>query len=277
MKVSVLSLFFLLFCCAPALADSSGLVKEWDLHLKVESFDWREYGSSGARILKESGPLYGVGGGALLDLNHRGLLLKLDGELFGSVVDYQGETQFDGSNPRQSERPVKTDVYYFGTDLRADLGWNFPVESFSCQPIAGIGYRWWLRGLQDSTAVATDSVPFDTSGYTETWQSLYGRVGARAQYQHDSRLSLFASGGAKYPFYTENSVDFAGSGRTAFHPVGNWSGFAETGVTYRQLRLSLSYDGFRFAPSHLVRVGTKDFYQPKSCSDLFGLSLGWIF
>lgn len=277
MNVPALSLLFLLLCRAPALADDPGLVREWDLHLKVEIFDWKEYNDAGVRNLKESGELYSLGGSALLGLYDQSLVLKLDGELFGSVVGYRGQTQADADNPTQSERPVTTDVSYLGSDLRGDLGWNFPLNHFSCQPFVGGGYRWWLRELQDSSAVSTDNVPFQASGYTEYWQTVYGRLGARAEYQSEGRLAFFAGGGGKYPLYTANMVDFSGIGTRTFHPVGAWSGFAETGVSYRQLRLTLSYEGFRFSSSSLVQVGTQYFFQPKSTSDIYGLSLGWLF
>ena len=281
MKVLVLSLFFSLFFSAPALAAGQGLVREWDLSLRLESFDWKEYGAGGVRNVRERGALYGLEGAALLNLYQQNLLLKLDGKFFGSVVDYQGQTQLDSTHPKQSGRPVNTDVSYLGSDLSADLGWNFPLASFSLEPFAGVGYRWWLRGLQDSTALDTDNTPFATSGYTEHWQSVYGRMGARARYQCGRQLTLFAEGGAKHPFYTGNSVDLAGTGPVTVHPGGRWSGFAETGITYRQLRFALSYEGFRYSQSPLVPVtlqnGPGFMYQPKSSSDLFGLNVGWCF
>jgi hypothetical protein len=281
MKVLVLFLFSLLFCSAPALADGPGLVKEWDLSLRFEYFDWQEYGVAGARNVKEGGAMYGLEGAVLLDIYRQKLLLKLDGKLFGSVVDYQGHTQIDAAHPDLSERPVNTDVSYVGSDLFADLGWNYPLESFSFEPFAGVGYRWWLRGLQDSSALDTNSVPFATSGYTELWQSAYGKLGIRARYQYGNRITLFTEGGAKYPFYTGNSVDFVGTGPLTVRPGGRWSGFAEAGVTYRHLRFALSYEGFRYSQSPLVPVtlqnGPGFLYQPKSSSDIFGVNLGWSF
>jgi hypothetical protein len=275
MNVLVLSLLFLLLSCTPALADDPGIVREWDWYLKVESFDWREYNHQ-ARILKESGQLYGLGASALLGLYRQHLLLKLNGELFGSVVGYRGQTQDDPLNPKQSARPVNTDVLYGGSDLHGDLGWNFPLDPLSIEPFAGVGYRWWLRGLQDATALGTDQVPFKTSGYTETWQTWYAKLGTRARYRQGD-LTLFAEGGARYPFHTENSVDFVNSGRTTFYPVGVCSGFAETGFSYRHFKLALSYEGYRYSPSPVVLVGGKGFYQPRSASDLLGLSLGLTF
>jgi hypothetical protein len=265
----------------PALADGPRLVREWDLNLRLESFNWKEYGAGGVRNVKESGVLYGLEGAALLELYRPNLLLKLDGKLFGSVVDYQGHTQLDNTHPNLSERPVNTDVTYLGSDIFADIGWSFPRESFSVEPFAGLGYRWWLRDLQDSTAQDTNNVPFATSGYTEQWQSVYGKLGARARYLCANRITLFTEAGAKYPFYTQNSVDFVGIGSVTVRPGARWSGFAETGIGYRQLRFSLSYEGFRYSQSPFVPVtlsnGAGFVYQPKSSSDIFGLNVGWSF
>jgi hypothetical protein len=281
MKVLVLSLLSWLFCGVPALAAGPGLLSEWDLSLRFESFDWQEYGVAGARNIKESGVVYGLEGAALLDLYRQNLLLKLDGKVFGSVVDYQGHTQINTGHPNLSERPVSTDVSYLGSDFFADLGWNFPVDSFSCEPFAGAGYRWWLRGLQDSTALDTDNVPFSTSGYTEHWQSVYGKMGLRARYRYGNQLTLFTEGGAKYPFYTGNSVDFVGTGPVTVRPGGRWSGFAEAGISYRHLRFALSYEGFRYSQSPLVPIALQSgpgfLFQPRSSCDIFGLNVGWTF
>jgi hypothetical protein len=280
-KVLLLWLFCLLICAAPAVADGPGLVRAWDLSLRFESFDWQEYGVAGVRNLKESGTMYGLEGSTLLGLYQQNLLLKLDGKIFGSVVDYQGHTQIDTTHPNLSERPVNTDVFYVGSDLFADLGWNFPRESFSFEPFGGVGYRWWLRGLQDSTTLDTGNVPFSTSGYTEHWQSVYGKLGVRGRYEYENQIALFTEGGAKYPFYTGNSVDFAGTGPVTVRPGGRWSGFAEAGMIYGNLRLALTYEGFRYSQSPLVPItlqsGPGFLYQPKSSSDIFGLSVGWSF
>ena len=182
-------------------------------------------------------------------------------------MDYDGETQ------APSPVPVQTEVSYLGTRQDLDLGYRYTAERWFLEPFSGVGYRWWLRELHDSTSANGQAV----SGYTEYWQTAYLRLGGHGRYRTPSGVSFTAEGGAKYPFYCGNSVNFAGSGVTTFRPVGEWSGFAEAGIGYRHLKLALSYEGFRFAASPTERVGTKDFFQPQSRSDIFGLNLGWAF
>lgn len=264
-KLPVAALFAVLcsVCCIhPASAAS---FEELTPFFSVQHFDWSEY-FGGKRLLKEEGELYSAGV-VLGSVTDASLTLRLKEELFGGVIGYNGETQ--GANPI----PVRTDVNYFGNRQDFDLGYRLPADYLRLEPFAGVGYRWWLRDLQNSTTASGQTV----SGYTETWQTAYCRLGARGRYQNDAGWSVFAEGGAKYPFYTGNSVDFAGVGTTTFHPGGRWSAFAEGGITYRRFKLALSYEGFRFSQSPIKTVGTQGFFQPDSSSDLLGVSLGWNF
>jgi hypothetical protein len=233
--------------------------------LSSQYFTWREY-REGRRLLRESGPLFsgGVTVGAVTDF---GLTLRGKSEIFGGEMDYNGQTQ--AMNPV----PVRTDVVYFGTREEFDLGYRFRYPSARIEPFAGIGYRWWLRDLHDSSSATGEPV----SGYTESWQTAYGRFGARGRYETPSGLTLFAEGGAKYPFYTGNSVDFAFAGVTTFRPGGKWSAFGETGLLYRRVKVAVTYEGFRYSQSPLKVVGAARYFQPESSSDIVGLSLGWAF
>jgi len=266
MKTIVAALMLLVPCATSALAAS---LDELTPYLSAQYFTWEEH-LGGRRILKESGPLFA--GGVLLEVitqsdTPSSLTFRGKGEIFGGIVGYDGETQAPNAVP------VKTDVSYFGTRQELDLGYRYSAESWCLEPFTGLGYRWWLRGLQDSTLA--DGQP--VSGYTEYWRAGYARLGARGRYRPGSGVTLFAEGGVKYPFYTGNSVDFAGSGVTTFRPRGTWSGFAETGVTYQHLKLALTYEGFRYSASPLAQVGNQSYLQPESSSDIFGLNLGWAF
>jgi hypothetical protein len=233
--------------------------------LSVQHFEWKEY-YGGRRLLKESGPLYS--GGVLFEhLFASSAALRAKSELFGGVVAYRGETQ--GANPL----PVSTDVGYFGTAGEVDGGYRLQAGSLDVTPFAGLGFRWWVRDLQDSTTAGGLPV----TGYTETWRTLHLRLGARGQVDTDSGLSFFAEGGSKYPLYTGNTVDFAGFGETTFHPGARWSGFAETGLSYRHFKASFTYEGFSVSQSPLKSVGARQFFQPESTSLRLGVSVGWIF
>ena len=266
-----LQMFLLAALCAAccAVPVTAAPLDELTPYLSGQHLTWSE-SAAGRRLLKESGALFS--GGILAEFvtppaASVSLTLRGREELFGGVVDYAGETQ--APNPV----PVNTEVSYLGTRQELDLGCRYSADSWNLEPFGGAGYRWWLRELHNSSSATGDPV----SGYTEYWQTAYLRMGARGRYRDPSGVSFFAEGGAKYPFYTGNSVDFAGSGVTTFRPGAEWSGFAEAGASYRHLRLALSYEGFRFSTSPLVQIGTKAFFQPESSSDIFGLSLGWAF
>lgn len=258
-------------CCA--LPAAAGTLEELTPYFSTQYFTWREH-DGGRRILKERGALFSLG--VLGTVAESSVTLRGRGELFGGEVGYDGETQAPGS------LPIHTEVGYFGTREELDLGYRIGPASRRLEPFGGIGHRWWLRALQDTT-----SAEGPVSGYTEWWQTVYGRVGARGELEVPRDIRVVVEAGAKYPFYTGNSVNFAGSGVTTFRPGARWSGFAEAGVVYRNLKLALIYEGFRFSRSPQKQVQSTDpltqeiiqkqYLQPDSSSDIFGVSLGWTF
>jgi len=278
MKNVKLLTVIMLFLASPAFAGQSGPVEEWSiLFPSFQYFSWEEFKPSGPRILKEEGLLVGAGGTARLNLYDKKLMLKLKGELFGGEVHYNGHTQTD-PNPVISERPVKTDVIYFGTKAESDLGWRSPIGSVAIEPFAGLGYRWWLRSLQSSTALDANGNLLNVGGSDEVWMSFYSRFGARASWTATKDLTLFAEGGGKYPFYNENRADIPGGGTATVRPGSEWSAFGEIGVTYKMFRPTLYYEGFRFSQSSVVPIGNNTgVFQPKSDSDIFGFNLNWVF
>lgn len=261
MKRTLLAAALVLSSAAPGSAATLELLAPY---LSGQYFTWQER-VSGARILKESGTLFsaGVVEGAVTDF---GMTIRGKGELFGGEVGYDGQTQ------DATPLPVSTDVVYLGTVQQLDLGYRAGTGGLSFEPFAGAGYRWWLRDLQDTRAATGEPV----YGYTELWQTAYARIGARGRYVTPS-ASVFAEGGGKYPFFAGNRVDFDGYGDTMFRPGGRWSAFGDAGVQWRRLKLTLSYEGFRFSHSAFKTVGTRLYFQPDSSSDLFGLSAAWSF
>jgi hypothetical protein len=269
MKTVKFIIFFMLFATSSAFAGQSDLVKEWSiLFPSFQYFAWEEFDSTGPRILKEEGLLVGAGGTARLDLYDNKLMMKLKGEIFGGDVHYNGQTQ-DGE-------PVKTDVIYFGTKVEDDLGWRFPINSGYFEPFAGLGYRWWLRALQNSFTNNANHFPVD--GSNEYWYSIYTRLGARAAWSFTKDLTIFAEGGGKYAFYNENRADLPDGGKVTIKPGSEWSAFGEIGLTYKRFRPTLYYEGFRFSRSHVVPIGNNlGVLQPKSESDIIGINLNWVF
>jgi hypothetical protein len=275
MKVTGLVAALVLFAASNVSAAQFGGVEEVSASISPQYFQWEE-SIGGKRLLREQGWLVGAGAQVRVDLlktEAGSLMLKGKAELFGGVVDYDGQTQ--PPNPF----PVKTDVTYIGARGETDLGWRFPVQKVSIEPFAGIGYRWWLRDLHDSTAfdpVQGRNVP--VGGYTEYWQTVYARLGAHLDYSVSDTWKLFWEAGAKYPFYNSNTVAFTDVGEKTIRPENAWSAFAEVGARYKRFRPSMFYEGFRYSQSPLVAIGgNRAIYQPKSDSDIVGISLGWAF
>lgn len=262
MKTLLAAMVLYICCASPAVAAT---VEQLTPYFSIQHFGWQER-IGGREILKESGALFSAGV-VVGTVTQSPFTVRVKGELFGGKVNYRGETQAPES------LPVATDVGYFGTREEVDLGYRLATARHFLEPFAGLGHRWWLRELHSSTAADGSAV----SGYTESWQTVYGRLGARGQMLVSEGVTFSAEAGAKYPFYSGNSIDFADSGVTTLHPGARWSGFAEAGVGYKKAKLSLFYEGFRFSRSGTKRVQDTYYFQPASSSDIIGVGLGWAF
>lgn len=259
---TLLAMAVIAFCCAAPAAAAT--VEELTPYFSTQYFTWTER-FEGRRLLKEEGTLFS--GGVLVGaVPSSTLAIRGRGEIFGGEVGYRGETQAPQSIP------VRTRVSYLGTKAEVDLGYRLRDRELRLEPFGGVGYRWWMRDLHDTSTAAGAFV----SGYTETWDMVYGRVGARAR-TFLGAAKVVAEGGAKYPLYTGNTVDFVGSGETTFRPKGRWSGFGEAGITYRNFNLVLLYEGFRFGRSDVKSVQGANYFQPDSSSGIVGMRLGWTF
>lgn len=271
-SLAMLSLF-VLFAITPVLAaERSGPVDEWYLYPSLQYYSWSEFASDGSRFLRESDPLFGIGGAVTFNLYDRHLLLKVKGDLFGGDVDYDGETQ-PSANPAVSRLPVKTDVVYFGGRLQTDVGWRFPLVVASVEPFAGLGFSGWLRSLQDSTTISRTGTPVLVSGYDEAWYVLDTKLGARFAIPLSQDFKIIAEGGARYPFLIRNTADFPFLGAVTVSPRGKWTGFAEVGCQYGRFRPSIFYEGYR-ADQSPVNDGL---VQPRTVSDLYGINFGFAF
>ncbi|TWJ33507.1 autotransporter outer membrane beta-barrel domain-containing protein [Geobacter argillaceus] len=261
---------------APALAAPRfGGMTELYLYPYIQYFHWQEE-SGGRKLLTESGPLYGIGTAVGLDLlrtdTSGSLFMKAKGELFGGVIDYDGETQ------APSSLPVKTDVTYVGGKGELNLGWSFPAGRFAIQPFSGIGYRIWLRDLHDSSTTDRNGQALQVQGYTEVWESAYAKLGLNLSHTFDNNWRLFLEGGVSYPFYNTNSVDIVGDGTTTVRPDGRWSAFGEAGIRTGKVRTAIFYQGYRTDQSPAVRISqSTSILQPRSTEDVVGVSVGYCF
>lgn len=240
----------ILFSISAALAnDESGM------YLKAENFTWKEFDDTGKQLLKESGPIYGLGYSGKSDIN-TSLTGKGRWEMFGGVVDYDGQTT--------AGTPVKTDTGYFGMKVEGDLGWKFMVaKKSSIEPFAGLGWRWWNRSIQSTATVL---------GYDELWSSIYSRLGIRGNLVFKKTMGVFAEGGVKLPIYNVNNIDLFD---VTVYPGNKPSTFAEAGFKWAKLKVNMFYEGMRFSKS--AEVGIYSIYQPKSTADIYGVNVGVVF
>ncbi|RNC73305.1 MAG: hypothetical protein ED859_00930 [Desulfuromonadales bacterium] len=248
---------------------------EFSSYLYGSYFSWQEYDDNGSRIVRESGPIFGAGSIATFDLYQQSLLLTGKAEIFGSVVNYAGQTQSDFS--AFDNRPVDSDTTYFGGKVEADMGWRFSQTGGDIEPFIGAGYRVWLRDIQNSTSTTKAGTSFSVSGATEYWSTVYARLGLRAKTRINDSTTLFLEAGALYPLYTRNEALDTIAGDVTLKPRSDWSTFAELGIRYRSFRPAVFYEGIRFRRSDDVYQAGYQIWQPRSESDTVGISLGYFF
>lgn len=270
---SVSTLALVLMASQVSAAEFGG-IRELFVGPTIAYFHWQE-SVGGQKILTEQGPMYGIDGTIALDLLKTGragtLTFRNKAGLFGGLVYYDGQTQ------APSNLPVKTDVIYVGIKEEIAFGWAIPFGESYLEPFAGLGYRWWIRDLQDSTTSSGNST-VKVSGTTEAWQSAYTKVGAALSLPFTKDWRLFVEGGGKYPFFNSNSSDVTGFGNTTVRPEPRWSAFAELGARSRTFRTAVFYEGYRTGQSPVVRVSsTSGVFQPKSDEDVVGVSFSYCF
>ncbi|GLI39875.1 hypothetical protein KI811_01425 [Geobacter hydrogenophilus] len=239
-------------------------------------FSWQEYNDAGSRVARETGPVFGAGAAARVDLLQKSLILHGKAELFGTVVDYEGRTQ--GSNdPAENNRPVGSDTRYFGGKIEGDLGWRVSFDGGSLEPFFGIGYRTWLRDIDSSTSTTEAGTRFPVGGATEYWDTIYTRYGLKGEVSIGNETALFLEAGAKYPLYTRNEAQDTSAGDVTLEPRSDWSAFAELGILHKVFRPAIFYEGFRFRRSPVEERGIFQMWQPKSDSDIVGISFAYSF
>jgi hypothetical protein len=263
------AIIFLLCFFVTAGTGGTAQAAETEVYFKYGDFTWKEFDGTN-RLLRESGALMGPGFSYFRETPDH-LTVNPKAELFVGDVDYDGQVQ--------SGEAAKTTVTYVGVTLQGDLGRRFG-ESAYVEPFLGIGYRFWLRQIQDGRTASGQTAV----GYTERWTSIYARLGLRGGVSISESAQVFAEAGVKLPYYNQNSVALSGGNSQSdfsLRPGLQSSFFAELGVKMRRLKGSLFYDGMRFSRSNPILMDTADgvfvITQPQSTSDTFGLMLGVTF
>ncbi len=270
----IVLLCLLLVAALPAFAAGEGKEGEFYVAPFFNYLTWKETGTSGERLVKESGPLYGLRSGLTVVPFRKGsghsLVLSGKLDLFGGVVRYDGHQNL-------TNLPVSTDVDYFGARLVFDAAWALQVRRSAVGPFVGFAHRFWLRNLNNSSAVDGRGNQVPVSGASEYWNEISSRMGVRwSGIGVAPGWTLFAEGGAHYPLYTTNIVD-TGYGSVTLEPKGFWSPFAEAGLRYNRLRFAVTYEEQRYGQSPLLISGPYYVHQPASSGEYLGFSAGYCF
>ncbi len=235
------------------------------VYLKAEQFVWKEF-DGGTRLLKESGPRFGLGIFRHYEKNR--LTFRPMAEVYGGSVDYDGQTQ--------GGTPVATDTNYVGGKIGFDAGGVVtPGSAIRLEPFAGVRVEYWDRDIE-STA--------DAIGYSERWESATLRGGLRGETGPGwgRRVRLFGEAALQWPFSAANRANFPFIGKVKVRPDGMLGWSAEAGMKTGPVRVALFYEAVRFSKSEPVVIPLGGgsallLLQPDSDYYVYGLSAGWLF
>lgn len=252
---------------------STAAARESNIYVAINNFVWEEFDESGSRLLKESGILVGPGFSYWREFERSRITIKPTAELFFGTVDYNGQACDNFGNCQ----PATTQVDYFGFKIEGEVGRRFgSPEAIYIEPFAGLGFRYWIRDINNGTTA--NGSP--TAGYTEGWQTFNVRLGMRAGKNFTARKEAFAQAGVKIPIYNENTayLNSAGLGSDiTMNPGRKASFFAEAGMKINRFKGSVFYDSLRFSKSDVVSDNGFIYWQPESSMDSYGFKLGWTF
>lgn len=236
----------------------------------TESFNWKEYDSSGIRLLKEDGLRHFVAFDANNTIDSY-WDSDFSGRLYSGTVDYDGQTQ--------SGIKVATDTDYDGFQLEAGFRY-YPVSQNRVSLNQGrggirmaVGVDVWRRKLNDAR-LSDGSVIL---GYTEEYTTTYGRLAA--YYGGGGWYTL--SAGVKYPFVTTEHVSLKDIGLPSdvtLRPQGRFSPYANIELQLsRHWGVQLYYDSYNFAESDSEMVGIYSVTQPKIKQQVIGGKVSFLF
>jgi len=254
----------------PAVTTSNKVLVSARVYPHVEYFEWTET-LGGRQFVKETGPLYGIGGEMELRLG-KSLLLVLGADFFAGEVDYDGAIQeLDGSLT-----PSKSTTTYVGIEGGIKLAAPLPVgKDFMIKPAAGIGLRTWERTLDTSF----DSRYIGAHGYIEDWFTSHGILGLTVEYAASPATKLYVSGELRLPIWTTESIDLSnvrGPDDVEVEPKAQPSYSGEAGVRYKKFFAAAFVETLDFNQSDYdSKYG--QFLQPKSEATITGGKIGLWF
>ncbi len=257
----------------PSRAAGQPAAKRYDVRLYglVENYDWRETDGTGREVVKETGPLFGLGGDVGLGITQV-LWIEGNGEFFLGNVDYDGFLQDERGT---LIAPYKGNNSYVGVTGSGDVALKIPLTpNLYVKPYAGMGVRVWRRDFDKR--LSDDKV--GEHGYTETWASVYGLLGVGAGVRFHQDCEIFGKFSVKLPVYNQERVDLSESGGPSdidLKPGKAVSLCAEGGLNYKWLTASLFVETLKYPQSDRVALGAASYaYQPDSKATIVGAKLG---
>jgi len=236
----------------------------------VESFTWKEE-INGERLLKESGPLFGIGARAEVPASAK-LWLACRGELFLGEVDYDGSLQDEFGH----FTPYSSETSYVG--LRGAVLATTPLQggnpSIAFWPQAGLGFYHWIRSLDKK--LSDDEV--GEYGYEETWSGIHAILGGRITLAQSSDLQLFGSFELRLPVWNSEVADLSENGGPddiELEPDEQVSFYADAGINKGQLTLAIYGETLEYDQSPLDDTGSV--LQPDSTAVIIGGKVGMVF
>lgn len=265
MKKVVIAVLMLFASVASSFGEELSKHEYW-VYVPIENYNWKEFGSSGEKLLEESGVRFGLG----LDYRYRSLKGKLPlrfrGEFLYGDVDYDGHTM--------GGIPSKTNTTYLSWKTEGDAAWRFWFDKVVLDPMLGFGYKGWSRDIHSAGVIDPATGQGGPAiGYTEKWEMLYAYTGLRLETNRwrNDKWGLFAEAAARFPVSVSNKVDEFG---VTVHPGKDVTPYVELGGYFDMVRVAAYYERMTFGQSPYSREGA---YQPESVSDIFGFKLGLRF
>ena len=265
--VFLLSLVFVLAnrAALPCAANATNTISKCfqvSLYGHVENFEWKEF-VDGHQLLKESGPLAGVGG--LLDVDTGiGFHLQGMGEIFFGRIDYDGATQ--------AGNPVDSKTKYRGFLAEADLMAPLKATPYVyLKPYAGVGGRIWQREIEDSG---------EALGYEEYWSTIHGILGIGVAVKARPDTELFGKAAVKMPIDNRVTYDLSNLGGpddTEVEPGKEASPYFEAGIKFKNVTIAGYYEQLKFSKSNTADADGVLVFQPESEAEIIGLRAGVVF
>jgi hypothetical protein len=252
---------------------ASVLRAEVGMSLGVEYFSLGEHLQDQGDLVDEAGPRYMMGVHWHQD-RHEGWIGRYEGELYTGNVDYDGQTQLG--------EPFQATTQYLGTSHEGSLARAWALQNHHRIEVRGsLGLEWFRRSIVNGGG----------GDQKEDFQILFTRLGLG--YSAPPLHGFSVDGGIKYPVRVQENAHLESLGLASnptLRPKGRMSLYASMEYRfYRELRLRLYYDSYRFDTSDAVTalaettIGTCtagslcSIIQPETRIDRLGIALRTAF